>query len=222
MKDNSSRHELYFHAFLIKDAEFTDGEEFPKIHKEISYPNKIITFSKALRTDDFNQWVCFYEEDYKFMRLVNNPKRYLKILKRFNGVISPDFSIRSNMPLFMQKGICGLGRSFAYWFQENGIKVIPNVRYTDKRCLDFFCLGIEPGGTIAISTLGALHKNKKNNIKKTQYALEISVTKLKPINIVIYGSAPKEIVEKYERQGINIIKFESDTSVYFQKKEKST
>ena len=58
-------------------------------------PNKLIKFSKAAssKCKDYNQWVHFYEEDYEFFRLWRNPERYLKRLKRFNGVILPDFSL---------------------------------------------------------------------------------------------------------------------------------
>ncbi|MEI8083290.1 MAG: DUF4417 domain-containing protein, partial [Actinomycetes bacterium] len=34
----------------------------------------------------------FYEDDYRFNRLWNDPERYIRRLARFAGVVSPDFS----------------------------------------------------------------------------------------------------------------------------------
>ena len=209
---NNHRNKV-FNSFLLKNAHFVGKDEFPIIKKEISVPNKLITFSEALNTKDYNQWVCFYEDDYKFIRLWNNPKKYLIKLKKFNGVISPDFSMYWDMPNILQKYNCFIGRSLASWFIENGIKVIPNIRYGDERSKDYFTLGIEPYGNIAIGTLGCI----KNNLKRKMLieGLQLAVTLLKPKNIIVYGSAPKTIFQKYKNQNINVIVYEDKTSKYF-------
>ena len=62
----------------------------------------MIAFSKAISSKDYEQWVHFYEDDHLFERLWNNPRKYLPILERFQGVILPDFSLYRDMPLVMQ------------------------------------------------------------------------------------------------------------------------
>lgn len=205
-------------SFLIKTAQFEGEDEFPVIKREDAVPNKIITFSKALKTKDYNQWVCFYEDDFKFLRLWNNPKKYIKILKKFNGIISPDFSIFWDMPLEWQRFYCFMGRCLAYWFIENGIKVIPNIRYESRKSKSFFTLGVEPYGTIAIGTVGCI----KNSVKRNSLieGLSLAIAILKPHTIIVYGSAPNSVFQKYINQNIRIIAFEGETNKYYKKNNK--
>ena len=82
-----------FHAFLVKNAVF-DGElEIPCIQTEDKLPSKLIPFSKAVGGNNYSAWVHFYEDDAVFERLWTRPERYLPILKRYEGIIAPDFSI---------------------------------------------------------------------------------------------------------------------------------
>ena len=75
----------------------------------------------------------FFEDDYLFERLWRNPKIYLPILKQYNGVILPDFSLYRDMPLVMQLWNIYRSRAIGCWLQSNGIKVIPDVRFGDER-----------------------------------------------------------------------------------------
>ncbi|MBO4681398.1 MAG: DUF4417 domain-containing protein, partial [Clostridiales bacterium] len=101
---NSSRRNCrdVFKSFLVCLAEYSGLFEFPVIKQTKSIPNRLISFSKAISSKDYDQWVHFYEDDYLFEKLWNNPQKYLDILKRFNGVILPDFSLYRDMPFVMQ------------------------------------------------------------------------------------------------------------------------
>ena len=61
---------------------------------------------------DFDSWVVFYEADKYFERLWNNPKQYISKLKRFQGVITPDFSIYAagyaNVECISKQGVSGM------------------------------------------------------------------------------------------------------------------
>ena len=91
-----------FNAFMVSDADYSGKYEFPVLFPTYQVPNRLIVFSKALKTQDYNQWIHFYEDDVSFERIWRNPQRYLPLLKKFNGVILPDFSIYRDMPLAMQ------------------------------------------------------------------------------------------------------------------------
>ena len=93
-----------FHSFLVENADYEGCIELPAIKTSNSVPNRVVTFSRAMEKGmtDFDKWVMFYEHDVNFERLWNNPKAYLSKLKKFKGVISPDFSLYRNMPLVMQ------------------------------------------------------------------------------------------------------------------------
>lgn len=200
-----------FHAFLVEYACYAGFFEFPIIKPTYDIPNRLIAFSKCISSKEYNAWVHFYEDDYQFERLWRNPKKYLPILKRYNGVILMDFSVYRDMPLVMQLWNIYRSRAIGCWLQRHGVKVIPNIRFGDKRTYKVCCDGISKGCVITIGTHGTL-KNKEDRIFLIE-GLDVVVKKLQPISIVVYGSAPDYIFKKYKDQGIGIYQFDSDYSI---------
>ena len=86
-----------FHSFLVKNASYSGNQEIPCLGKETVILQKLILFSKAITLKEYDSWIYFYEDVAAFERLWNNPRKYLPILKRFKGVISPDFSFYRDM-----------------------------------------------------------------------------------------------------------------------------
>ena len=201
-----------FRSFLVENADYDGDFELPKIKTSSLIPEKTAPFSKAIsaKWTDFDCWVVFYEHDIKFERLWHNPKQYLPKLKKFRGVISPDFSMYRNMPLCMQLWNAYRGRSLAAWLQLNGIEVIPNVRFGDERTYRFCFDGIEKFKTVAVGTHGCI-KHKEDKIF-FMVGLAHMVQRLSPKNIIVYGSAPDSIFKPYKDMGINIIALESEFS----------
>ena len=199
-----------FHAYLVENAEYAGRLELPCLNTSDMLPNELITFSKAMSktAHDYDKWVMFYEHDRGFERMWHNPKQYLQKLKKYNGVISPDFSLYRNMPLVMQEWNTYRGRALANWMQTNGIEIIPNVRWNDERTYEFCFDGIERNKTVAVGTHGCIkHTTDKMYFKK---GLEELIKRLSPQNIIVYGAAPEEIFWEYKNSGINIIQFESE------------
>ena len=201
-----------FHAFLVENADYDGYYELPVIRTGDHLPDKVITFSKAMSKtwNDFDCWVVFYEHDRKFERLWNNPKQYLRKLKKFKGVISPDFSLYRNMPLCMQMWNAYRGRALATWMQSNGIEIIPNVRFGDERTFAFCFDGIEENKTVAVGTHGCIKRREDKIFFKV--GLARMVQRLSPKTIIVYGSTPDSIFKPYRDMGINIIAFESEFS----------
>ncbi len=209
-KNNSSRSGCkdVFHAFLVKNAEY-DGElEIPIIKPQDDLPNKLILFSKILGCKDYDQWVCFYEDDVSFERIWNRPERYLPILSKFKGVITPDFSLYRDMPLVMQQWNIYRGRAIGHWLQENGIHVIPNIRWGDERTYDAACLGISQRSTIAVGSHGCIKLTEER--KQFAKGLDYVISKLHPKVIVVYGTAPEAVFGKFTESGTVIRRFNSE------------
>ena len=200
-----------FHAFLLKNAKYDGVEEIPVIKTSKKLPNKLVSFSKCLSTKDFDQWVMFYEYDSAFIRLWNNPTKYLPILKKFNGVITPDFSLYRNMPLVMQKWSTFQGKAIGNWLQENDIEVIPNVRFADERSYKFCFSGVEKNSTVCIGSNGCV----KTIVEKYYFVngFKEMIKVLSPNNVIIYGSVPVEIKEICDNLKINIISFKTETEI---------
>ncbi|MDO4296010.1 MAG: DUF4417 domain-containing protein, partial [bacterium] len=184
-----------FRAFLVNSAEYAGDLEMPCIKPEDLLPTGMIAFSKAIRSKDYGKFVHFYEDDVNFERIWNNPMRYLPILRKFDGVIAPDFSMYRDMPLVMQEWNTYRNRAIGHWLQLNGIKVIPNVRFSDERSFQFCCDGISKGSTIAVGSHGCI----KINIERKYFrcGMNYIVRKLEPKRIIVYGKAPNDIFDNY-------------------------
>ena len=114
------------------------------------------------------------------------------------------------MPLCMQIWNTYRGRALANWLQNNGIEIIPNVRWSDERSFEFCFDGIEKGKTVAIGTHGCIkHKDDKEFFKAGLLKL---VSELSPKTIIVYGASPDSIFKTYKDAGITIISFESEFS----------
>lgn len=197
-----------FRSFLVRNATYDGSLEMPCIKSVDVIPHKLTVFSKSIRSKDFNSFVHFFEDDVQFERIWNAPNRYLPILKNFDGVITPDFSLYRDMPLVMQEWNTYRNRAIGYWLQENGITVIPNIRFSDERSYAFCCDGVAKNGTIAVGSHGCV----KVNIERIYFerGLRETVKKLEPKRILVYGVAPDCIFKDYIKAGIEIIQYDSD------------
>jgi len=211
-KNNSKRKGCkdVFNSFLVAFATYAGLFEIPVITPCYDIPNKLISFSKCISSKDYNFWVHFYEDDYLFERLWGNPKRYLHILQRYNGVILPDWSLYRDMPFVMQLWNIYRSRAIGTWLQKNGVTVIPNLRYGDKRTYKICCDGLSKGGVIAVGSHGTI-KNKEDRRIFVE-GLSFIVNYLRPDTIVVYGNTPDDIFSNYKNQGIKIIQFDSEFS----------
>ncbi|MCQ2439021.1 MAG: DUF4417 domain-containing protein [Oscillospiraceae bacterium] len=174
-------------------------------------PERVIAFSKAVSGTDYDQWVHFYEDDVFFERLWNNPKRYLPILKKYQGVITPDFSLYRDMPLVMQQWNTYRSRAIGHWLQENGIPVIANVRWGDHRTYDLCCAGVPKNGIIAVGSHGCIRLVREREYFKRGLAYVVKT--LAPKIIIVYGTAPDVIFDEYRKAGIQILQFDSSYMV---------
>ncbi len=192
-----------FHASILNNLRYDGEYDFPILKEEHVVPRRMIPFSKAMREKkDYNQWVCFYEDDYEFERIWNCPTRYIAQLSKFEGVITPDYSVYYDMPFSMQIWNIFRSRAVGAWLQTRGVRVIPNIRFGDQRTFECCCDGISKHSVIAIGTLGCLKvKNYRNII---EHGIEYVAERLQPETIVLYGSAPGNI-SILKSNGINVV-----------------
>ena len=130
--------------------------------------------------------VHFFLDDYQFQRLWNNPEKYIEKLKRYEVVLSPDFSPYGDMPMATQI----FNHYRKHWvgalLQEHGIKVIPTIRASrDERSLEWYLDGEPKGGIVCISSMWTSDKESKEYFIKE---FEMMVETLKPQKIYVYGN----------------------------------
>ena len=133
----------------------------------------------------------FFLDDYRFERCWRKPDSQIEELKKYNGVLSPDFSMYTNYPQAMQIWQVYRNRWCACYWQSLGIKVIPTISWSDEQSFKYCFLGVQKGSTVAIGTVGVLN----NEYAKTLFmqGFKEMLKQLEPKEILIYGNKLSEL-----------------------------
>ena len=142
----------------------------------------LIGYDKINQSNDYKSTVHFFLDDYRFESIYNNPEKKIETLKKFNAVLSPDFSMFVEMPIALQLFSTFKNRWVGAYLQEQGITVIPTVRWGDLTSFNFCFDGIEKGCAVAVSTIG-VKKEKAHFILGYNEML----SRIKPSKIICYG-----------------------------------
>lgn len=158
--------------------------KLPLVKKqEISLEDiKLIGYDKVNQSDDYGSIVHFFLDDYRFESIYNNPEKKIETLKQYKAVLTPDFSMYVEMPIALQLFSTFKNRWVGAYLQENGISVIPTVRWGDLTSFNFCFDGIEKGSTVAVSTLGV--KKEKSHF---MLGYNEMLSRIKPSKIICYG-----------------------------------
>lgn len=192
-----------FQAFLVSGARFTTIEEYPVLQSDMiakTVPKKILPFSKAInyRGDLSDTFICTYEADSSFERVRRNPKKYLKFFKRTAGLIGFDYSIHTDMPLIKQKTQINDNLSLTYFFGQNGVPVIPNIRCGVDELLPEFISAIPKHSLIALGVHG-FYKYKFERYEWYCF-LERVLMEIEPTGVIIYGALNAPIFDVFKEK----------------------
>ena len=133
----------------------------------------------------------FFLDDYRFKRCWRKPDSQIEELKKYDGVLSPDFSMYTNYPQAMQIWQVYRNRWCACYWQSLGIKVIPTISWSDEQSFKYCFLGVQKGSTVAIGTVGVLN-DEYAKILFMQGFKEM-LKQLEPKEILIYGNKLSEL-----------------------------
>lgn len=196
-----------FKSDLVCGAHFSPKYEFPLIKRTDFEPTEGIPFHVATKAKNYDQWIHFYIHDYLFDRVWKDPNRYLSLFKKFQGVITPDYSLYREIPLAMQIWNTYRNRTIAYWLQSNGVDIVPNIRWGDERTYEFAFESLSSGGSFAISTNGCIQDKTDRYYFKKGLARMIEI--LKPDTIINYSQTPDDIFTQCKEQGIKIVQIQN-------------
>ena len=142
---------------LIRNEFETAGKyQIPLIRKQDIDLDTInlIGYSDTNRDDKENAYktVHFFTYDWFFDKVYENAADLAKKLRQYYALLSPDFSMFTDMPKALQiysvfkNRWCG-----AYW-QSLGLRVIPTISWGDESSFEFCFDGVEQGATVAVCT----------------------------------------------------------------------
>ena len=162
----------------------------PAVKSALYKVDNWISFNYAKGCEEPDQHgIHFFIDDYQFMRLWTNPDAYLDMLRKFQAVCTPDFSTYTDFPKAVQ--IYNHYRKHwlgAYW-QENRIKVIPTISWSDEDSFSWCFDGEPAGGMVAVSSVGTQGNPRARSLFAGGFFEMLH--RLEPEKIVMYGSIPE-------------------------------
>lgn len=211
-KENSHRENTFKNYNLnMIDLTRCDGKyQIPHIEKENFIPDDLIGFNYMLTNEDKHVGVHFFVDDYQFERLWNSPDRYLDKLQEYDCVLTPDFSLYTEMPIAMKIWNVFRSRLIGQWLQDNGCIVIPTISWCEEETFEFCFDGLEIGGTVAVSTIGV----KKDSMDIWTKGMDEMIKRLKPKTILVYGGKVE-----YDYKNIKVVYFENKVTERMREKE---
>lgn len=185
--------------------------QMPIIKNNNFIPDKLIGFNYAKTSKEKNAGIHFYLDDYQFERLWNNPEEYVDILKQYECILSPDFSLYMDMPMPMKIWNIYRSRQIGQYYQNQGIKVIPTLSWAEPETFKFCFEGIPQGSIVSISTIGV--KKNKEALKIWKQGVDELIKQIKPSTILIYGGKID-----YDYGNIKVIYYENQVTERIEKK----
>ena len=137
------------------------------------------------RESEYSKGVHFFLDDYQFERIWKDPYTHIARIQRFACALTPDFSTYADMPVAMMIWNMYRSKLIGQMMQDAGINVIPTVRWSTPDRYDFFFDGIEPGGVIAMSTVGLSHDKECQELSRN--GLNEALKRLRPELVLHYG-----------------------------------
>ena len=175
-----------------------DGEglyEIPIIKPE-HYVDEVqlIDFNQAVKTNSSGgkgKGVHFFIDDYHFVGIWKNIDKYIPILKRFDIVLSPDFSIYTDFPKAIQIYNHYRKHWVGAYLQSKGVTVIPTITWSTPDTFDFCFDGEPKHSTVAVSSVGCM----KDDFGRRLFidGWDEMMKRIEPENVIFYGQMPQEI-----------------------------
>ena len=183
---------------IMDHENVSDFWQMPIIENNNYIPSNLIGFNYAKTSKEKNVGIHFYLDDYQFERLWNRPEDYIEILKQYECILSPDFSLYMDMPMPMKIWNIYRSRLIGQYYQSQGIKVIPTLSWAEEETFQFCFEGIPQGSIVSISTIG---------VKKDKKGVDELIKRIKPSTILIYGGKLD-----YDYGDIEVIYYENEVT----------
>ena len=189
-----------FYPWLVETADFDNVLDMPSMScpKRVEIPGNLIPYSKVRYSEGCKEYVHFYEHDIVFRDFLRDPESHIEKLYKFSGIITPDCSTYRDMPLILQMANTYMSRAVGCYLQEQGMNVIPNVRWGDERSyqprwteIPFAFLGVKKHSIVSVSTYGCIRG--KENKRYFHDGFHAMLKYLEPEIVLIHGVMPADV-----------------------------
>lgn len=128
----------------------------------------------------------FFIDDYQFERCWNQPKAYLDVLRGYDCVLTPDYSLYLDMPLPMQAWNHYRAMALGHYWQCEGLNVVPTLSWSTPDSYSFCFAGIPKKSTVAVSTVGVMRDEAAKDVWRD--GMREALKRLRPARVLVYGA----------------------------------
>lgn len=165
-----------------------DGD-MPVVKGSHTIPKCLVSFTDLKKDLWSGAFVHFFQNDYKFdgeHGIWLDTTRYIPLLERFMGILSPDFSLYTNAGRIPHMWNTYRNRLAQCHLERLGFDVIPTVSWSEPYTYDFCFNGLPAHSVVAVSTLGVMTSAERRRTFECGYAQMCKI--LEPEFVIIYGS----------------------------------
>ena len=143
-------------------------------------------YAKTTKAADKADLGChFFIDDYQFERLWQRPAHYLDVLRPYQCVLMPDFSLYMDMPDAMQQWNRYRSAVLGHYWAQNGITVVPTLSWAQPSSYKFCFKGIPRHSTVATSTVGVARDKEAQEVWND--GMREAMRRLEPSRVLLYG-----------------------------------
>lgn len=148
--------------------------------------------------DDCMGGLCaFYVDDFRFVNICKDFDEMVKAGEKikahnFAAAVSPNLSLWRGYPNALQINRTYLVRYVARYWQEMGIKVIPDINWSDEQSYEYCFEGIPKNAPIASIQARTTNTNTPQYAESKKYFLQglrTALERIAPKKLLIYGGA---------------------------------
>lgn len=171
----------------------TSGEwEFPLIKRQdldLDHIELIACSDTSCHdANNLQKGVHFFVDDYRFESIYRNPEKSLEKFRKYRFVLTPDFSLYSEMNLWRQIESVGKARWVGAYWQQNGLTAIPTVSWAQSQSYRFCFDAIEKNSIVAVGMIGC--KQSRLAFMRGYNAM---LETIEPSAIICFGSPFSEM-----------------------------
>ena len=207
-----------FNISRLKNIKLMTEMELAYIHAyKGPLPSKVINILRN-PSDPEKYFVHHYLYDYAFdgrngvwygcIEGSIKEKAYIKKMSKYQGVISPDYSIYIDLPFAHQVWNIYRDRLTCEWLRSLGLNVIFNLRWGDYRTYKYAFTGIEKHSVIAIGSHGLIKHPENRTIFMNGF--KEMIRRVEPSILVVYGPYREEMKTLCERNNVRVIHFDCE------------
>lgn len=173
--------------FLRNEFETCGEWELPLVKKQSLDLDSVelISYSDISDHDmnNLHKGVHFFVDDYRFESVYRNPERSLERLRKYRFVLTPDYSLYSEMNLWRQIESIGKSRWVGAYWQDKDLTVIPTISWAQSQSYRFCFGAVEKNSIVAVGMIGC-----KQNRLAFMRGYNTMLEAIDPSAVIVFGT----------------------------------